>query len=68
MPNNSNTSLLVSTTECMPSETIAELPVKAAAMNFVMAIRRFAPSAVYIAGLEEAMQDKRKKPALSTVA
>src|SRR5450432_1176692 len=45
MPYSSSTSLTVSTSEWMPSLSIAELPVSTAAMNFVRAIARFAASA-----------------------
>jgi hypothetical protein len=42
----------VSTSECTPSESIAELPVNAAATNFVEAIKRLPASAAYITDLE----------------
>jgi hypothetical protein len=44
--------LPVSTTEWMPSESIAELPVNAAATNFVVAIRRFPIIAAKIAVID----------------
>jgi hypothetical protein len=42
MPMRSRTSLPVSTLEWIPSEIMAELPVKLATMNLVPAIARFA--------------------------
>src|SRR5690606_25946217 len=41
MPNSMSTLFEASTTECTPSEIIAELPVNAAATNFATAIRVF---------------------------
>src|SRR5262249_54022272 len=45
----SKSSLPLSTTEWIPSENSAELPLAAAAMNLVTAIARFAPNAPYTA-------------------
>ena len=45
IPNRSRIWLPVSTTEWIPSEIIAELPVNPAATNLVAAIARFAASA-----------------------
>ena len=44
----------VSTSEWMPSEIIAELPVIAAAMNLMVAIARFPTIAAMIAFLDSA--------------
>jgi hypothetical protein len=41
------TSFVVSTTECMHSETIAELPVTPAAINLVIAMAKLAANALY---------------------
>ena len=46
--------LPVSTAEWMPSDNIAELPVKKAAVNFVAAIRRFPMIAAKIAVTDSA--------------
>ena len=46
-PYSNNTSLTVSTSECTPSLSIAELPENAAATNLLMAISRLPPSATY---------------------
>lgn len=45
----------MSTTEWMASDSMAELPLKAAATNFVAAIATFAPIAANIVLFEEAV-------------
>jgi hypothetical protein len=44
----------VSTTECTPSDSIAELPVNPKAINFVTAIKPFPTNAAKMTFLEEA--------------
>ncbi len=56
MPIRSKTPLPVSTVEWMPSESIAELPVIPATMNFVVAIAAFEAMAPYTARLDSAMK------------
>jgi hypothetical protein len=52
MPNSIKPPLPVSTSEWIPSESIAELPVKPAAINLVMAIVRFPGIAAMIDSLD----------------
>jgi hypothetical protein len=49
IPNSSTPWFAVSTTEWTPSDSMTELPVKAAARNFAAAITKFAASAAYTA-------------------
>jgi len=52
MPCRSSNPLPVSTRECTPSESIAELPVTAAAANFVAAMHRLPAIAAYTTAVE----------------
>jgi len=45
MPTSSSTPLKVSTAECTPSDSMAELPVMPATVNFVTAMATLAPMA-----------------------
>jgi hypothetical protein len=53
MPYNNSPWLPVSTTEWMPSESMAELPVIKAAINFVMAISVLPSKAAIITFVDE---------------
>src|SRR6476661_1840378 len=59
MPRSSKPPLPVSTSEWIPSESIAELPVKPAAMNFVIAIAKLPAIAAYTALLDSAIHISR---------
>ena len=60
-PNSNSTWFPVSTTEWMPSDSIAELPVMAAATNLVTAISALPARAARMTGFDEAaMSDSPK--------
>jgi hypothetical protein len=64
MPSSSSISFNVSTIECIPSDTIAELPVTPAAINLVAAISKLAASALYNGNLDEAISGMLQKACL----
>src|SRR4051812_13251835 len=59
IPYSSKPSLIVSTSECTPSLSMAELPVIAAATNLVAAIARLPPSAANTTNLDPDFDDTR---------
>src|SRR5689334_10772525 len=62
MPYSMTTSLPLSTSECTPSLSMAELPVKAAAPNFVSATSTLPASAAHTTNLDEPLLIDRSRP------
>src|SRR5262252_9742423 len=60
-PTSSSSPSPVSTSEWMPSESIAELPVAAAPANFIAAMAAFAAIAPKTASFDSAMAETRSK-------
>jgi hypothetical protein len=66
-PNNNKAVLALSTNECMPSDIMAELPVKAAAMNLTIAMAMLEANAPNIARREFDLAAMKKDITFSAI-